>query len=169
MSNPEQSKQVLNKLSMYVDLLNDTFVQLHDTMEGQIEAIVSANPQRIEELTEEHSTLSFRYKQLEKDFVLELRDQLKEEPDLPIRLVSLKTVHPSLSEKIDHWRTMLTENTNRLQQKHEHVVRLLEFALLRNSNMMRTIYSVHNSKTSHYTLDGQKENSSSGMAINQEI
>ncbi|TVQ66301.1 MAG: hypothetical protein EA360_06675 [Balneolaceae bacterium] len=169
MSNPEQSKQVLNKLSMYVDLLNDTFVQLHDTMEGQIEAIVSANPQRIEELTEEHSTLSFRYKQLEKDFVLELRDQLKEEPDLPIRLVSLKTVHPALSEKIDHWRTMLTENTNRLQQKHEHVVRLLEFALLRNSNMMRTIYSVHNSKTSHYTLDGQKENSSSGMAINQEI
>ena len=169
MSNQDRSTQVLNKLSMYVDLLNDTFTQLHETMEGQIEAIVSANSHRIEELTEEHSTLSFRYKQLEKDFILELRDQLKNEPDLPIRLTSLKSIYPSFSDKIDQWRNMLTENTNRLQQKHEHVVRLLEFALLRNSNMMRTIYSVHNNKASHYTLDGQKEHRSTGMAINQEI
>lgn len=169
MSNPQRSAQALNKLSMYVDLLNDTFNGLHDAMEGQIEAIVSSDPERIEELTQEHSTLSFRYKQLEKDFVLELRDQLKESPELPIRLISLKSIYPSLSDKVDLWRKQLTDNTNRLQQKHEHVIRLLEFALLRNSNMMKSIYSVHNASTSHYTLKGNKENRTSGMAVNQEI
>lgn len=169
MSKNKNSELKLTNLASQVDSLNQIFGRLVQTMEGQIEAIVSSDPKAIENLTEEHSSLSAEYKNAEKNFITELKELFMSKSDKPLRLSHLKEIYPDSSTEIDLWRELLTSNTKKLQQKHEHVVRLLEFALLRNSSMMRSIYSIQNNKTSHYTLEGNKENKISGMAVNQEI
>lgn len=165
----ENSELKLKNLAGHVESLNKIFGRLLRTMEGQIEAIVSSDPKAIEKLTEKHSALSAEYKSAEKDFITELKNLFKSRSEKPLRLNDLKEIYPDSSDEIDIWRDLLTSNTKKLQQKHEHVVRLLEFALLRNSSMMRSIYSIQNNKTSHYTLEGNKENKVSGLAVNQEI
>lgn len=169
MSKKENSELKLKNLAGHVESLNKIFGRLLRTMEGQIEAIVSSDSKTIEKLTEEHSALSAEYKSAEKDFITELKNLFKSKGDKPLRLKDLKEIYPDSSVEIDEWRDLLTSNTNKLQQKHEHVVRLLEFALLRNSSMMRSIYSIQNNKSSHYTLEGNKENKVSGLAVNQEV
>lgn len=169
MSIKENSERKLRNLAGHVESLNKIFGRLLQTMERQIEAIASTDPKAIEKLTDEHSALSAEYKSAEKDFITELKNLLKSKSDKPLRLNDLKEIYPDSSDEIEMWRDLLTSNTNKLEQKHEHVVRLLEFALLRNSSMMRSIYSFQNNKTSHYTWEGNKENKMSGLAVNQEI
>lgn len=169
MSKKENTESKLRNLASHVESLNKIFGRLLRSMEQQIEAIASSNPKVIEKLTDEHSALSVEYKSAEKVFIKELKNLLMSKSDKPLRLNDLKEIYPDSSDEIEMWRDLLTSNTQKLQQKHEHVVRLLEFALLRNSSMMKSIYSFQNSKTSHYTLEGTKENKMSGMAVNQEI
>lgn len=169
MSKNEQSERVLRNLGGHVESLNNIFGRLLHTMDGQIEAIVSSNPKAIERLTEEHTMLSTDYKIAEKSFISELKKQFKRKGDQTPRLSDLKEIYPEATDLIESWREVLTENTKRIQQKHEHVVRLLEFALLRNSSMMRSIYTIQNNKTAHYTLEGNKKNKMSGLAVNQKI
>ncbi len=169
MSKNKNSETKLNNLAGHVESLDKIFGQLLLTMERQIEAIVSSDPKLIEKLTEEHSALSSEYKTAEKQFISELKSQFVNQGEKPLRLNDLKELYPNASDRIERWRELLTSNTKKLQQKHEHVVRLLEFALLRNSSMMRSIYSIQNNKTAHYTLEGNKENKMSGLAVNQEI
>lgn len=169
MSKINNSELKLNNLAANVETLDHIFGRLLLTMEAQIEAIVSSDPKSIEALTEEHSALSSEYKIAEKRFISELKNLFTSKNDKPLRLNDLKEIYPSESDRIDTWRDLLTSNTKKLQQKHEHVVRLLEFALLRNSSMMRSIYSIQNNKSAHYTLEGNKENKMSGLAVNQEI
>ncbi len=169
MSKNEKSEITLKNLGDHVELLNKIFGRLLHTMDGQIDAIVSSDPKSIEQLTEEHSMLSAEYKRAEKSFISELKNQFKSRGDQTPRLSELKEIYPEAAELIENWREILTLNTKKMQQKHEHVVRLLEFALLRNSSMMRSIYSIQNNKTAHYTLEGNKENKMSGLAVNQEI
>ena len=169
MSKYNNSESKLNNLASHVESLDNIFERLLQTMEGQIEAIVSADPKSIEVLTEKHSALSSEYKTAEKKFISELKNLFVNHGEKPLRLSELKEIYPNASDRIELWRELLTSNTKKLQQKHEHVVRLLEFALLRNSSMMRSIYSIQNNKTAHYTLEGNKENKMSGLAVNQEI
>lgn len=169
MSKNKNSDLKLRNLAGHVESINRIFGRLIQSMEGQIEAIISANPKAIEKMTEEHSVLSVEYKSAERDFISELKNLFKINSDKPLRLSDLKEVYPDASDQIDIWRGLLISNTKKMQQKHEHVVRLLEFALLRNSTMMRSIYSNQNSKTSHYNLQGNKENNMSGMAVNQKM
>lgn len=169
MSKNENSDLRLRNLAGHVQSMNRIFECLIKSMEGQVEAIVSSDPNSIEKMTEEYSSLSVEYKGAERDFISELKNLFKIKSDKPLRLRDLKEVYPDASEQIDMWRDLLISNTKKMQQKHEHVVRLLEFALLRNSTMMRGIYSNQNSKTSHYTLKGNKENNTSSLAVNQKI
>lgn len=169
MSKNENSERKLRKLAGHLESLNMIFGRLIQSMDGQIEAIVSSDSNAIETLTEEHSVLSMEYKRAEKNFISELENLFELKSDKPLRLSDLKEVYPDSSDRIDMWRDLLISNTKKMQQKHEQVIRLLEFALLRNSTMMRSIYSIQNNKTSHYTLDGNKENKISGLAVNQEM
>ncbi|MEX0944428.1 MAG: flagellar export chaperone FlgN [Balneolaceae bacterium] len=169
MRTQDNSESKLKIISDKVEKLNSIFTRLLNTMERQVEAIVASDSKKIEVLTEEHSNLSSEYKKAEKEFILELENLFRKKIKQPLRLSNLKELYPQEADRIEGWRELLTANTQKLQQKHEHVVRLLEFALLRNSSMMRSIYSIQNSKTAHYNLEGNKENKMSGLAVNQEI
>jgi len=56
-----------------------------------------------------------------------------------------------------------------LKKMHQQLDELLEFALSRNTEMMRSIYSIYSRKNTHYSATGGTNEISSGMAVNQEV
>lgn len=168
MSVQKHHKMPLKTLSQTVNVLDMTFDRLMTVMDKQVQAIISSEAKKIEELTEEQSSLQGEYKQNERAFIEELEHAVSDVlgPEKQPSLRMLKKMFPEAIAIIDRWQKQLTENANRLKQKHNQVVQLLEFALVRNANMMHSIYSLHNEKNSHYSQNGDKAGVVSGVAIN---
>ncbi|MCC5913841.1 MAG: flagellar export chaperone FlgN [Balneolaceae bacterium] len=161
----------LSRISQSVEGLNRTSQELFMVMDEQIQAIVSADAERVEKLSEEHSILHGRFKEHEREFVKELEKSLDKIMDdkRKIRLAALKEIYPESATKIEQWKMVLSENTRRLQKKHNQVVDLLEFALARNAKLMHSIYSLGDSKNTHYSPTGGKSEVASGVAVNHQV
>lgn len=171
MPNSKIKAKPLQEVADSVHKLDQISEQLLYGMEEQIQAIISSKPGLIEELSEKQNSMQGKYKRLEKTFVENLKNCLKQKPedDKPVMLTNLKEIYPDEADKIDHWKFLLRQNGKRLQKKHEQLMELLEFALNRNAHMMHSVYSLFNSKNSLYKPDGGKSDVSSGMAVNQEV
>ena len=158
---------LLKSLSQTVNVLDMTYSRLIAVMDKQVQAIIASDAEKVEELTEEQSSLQGEYKQNERAFIEELEQAVPGSgADAQPSLSRLKEVFPEAAPTIDRWQKQLTENAARLKQKHGQVVQLLEFALVQNANMMYSIYSLHNEKNSHYSQNGDKAAVVSGVAIN---
>lgn len=150
--------------------LDDTSLKLISLMDDQISAITMSDTEKIEALTEEHAFLIGEFKKHEEQFILELGRCLEseEDEDRGVKLIALKKVFPESAELIEEWKNKLTENTGRLQKKHEQLVDLLEFAMVQNAKLMRSYYGAGNEKNTHYSSKGTKSGFSSGLTINEE-
>lgn len=172
MNQNNEYESYLERLSDTVELLDNSSRQLVKIMEDQIDAIIASDTQRIESLTDVHTTLSWHYKKNEQEFISELGELMKkrgaDQAD-NLRLVKLKEFFPSWAEKIDKWHAALTDNTVRLQQKHNQVIELLEFAMKQNARLMHAMYSQHNEKNTRYVASGKQSDIVTGVAVNQEI
>ena len=111
------------------------------------------------------------YKKTEKLFVSELENCLSqtanEEPAL--NMEALKKMYPTESLWINRVKTTFTEHTSKLMDKQRQLIDLLEFALIRNSRLMYSIYNSHSDKLMHYSQAGSMSGIQAGVAINQEI
>lgn len=169
MHNNLQNEKIIETFKPFVGKINQTLDALLDVMNAQKEALLASNVEQIEALTEQHSQLSQDLREQETRFVTALHSHFEIEAGSDIKLSNLKTYFPDLAELIDSWRETLIEKTILLQQKHYQIVQLFEFAMLRNGNMMKTIYSLHNEKNMQYSATGKREHVVSGVAINQRV
>lgn len=144
--------------------------QMRVVLDKQIEAIVSADEEKLTKYTEEYTDLRGRYNEREQKFVDQLHHLL--EPagvsSGEVRLERLKSIFSDASSTIDKWKELLRRQARELKEKNERVVELLDFALNRNAELMYAIYSLNNRKNTRYGSGGQKEEISSGMTVNKE-
>lgn len=160
----------LEQIAESVELLHNCSKQIIQVMEDQIDAIIASNAVKIEELSDVHGNLSKRFKIHEQEFVGELSALLAAAGSTaPIRLLSLKELFPESVFDIDDWHRKLTADTKELQRKHNQILQLLEFAMSQNARMMHSMYSVHNSKNTHYAPTGKQSGITTGVALNQEV
>lgn len=156
-------------LDSFIDIaenLSRTLDELLKVMSAQKEALVTSNIEQVEELTELHSQLSVTYQKQEDKFVNLLKNILDSGDD-EVRVTGLANIFPDAAKIIKTWRKTLLEKTSLLQEKQKHIMDLLDFVMSRNSSMMKTIYSLHNEKNTHYSVTGHKESTVSGVKINQ--
>jgi hypothetical protein len=166
--NKSQQDQVQNLLP-HVENLNETLDELLGVMNAQKKALVASEIEKVEHLTEVHSQLSVRFNEQEENFVNAIQKLINDKKIQDIRMSGLKKEFPDAAEIIDLWRNTLLEKTNLLQNKHQHIIHLLEFVMNRNASMMKTIYSLHNKKNTQYGISGNKESIVSGVAVNQKV
>jgi hypothetical protein len=160
----------LHKTSQIVEALDDTSQKILQVMEEQIEAVISSDSIKIEQLSETHNSLKKEFKRYESAFIQELEyvvSPLTEEDEV-VSLKKLKRRFPGSASDIDQWRKCLAFNVKKLQQKHEQIIQLLELALVQNSKMMQSIYGLHSDTNTHYNPSGGKTGVVSGLAVNQE-
>lgn len=160
----------LQRISETVEHLDKASRELMEVMDEQINAIITSDTDKMEKFTEAHTTISRQFKKYEQAFVKELHeaiDPVANEYESP-RLVNLKKIFPDSALIIDRWKERLSTNTRQLQRKHEQLLQLLSFAMSRNADVMRSIYSIYNLKNSHYSANGDKTGTVSGVALNQE-
>lgn len=141
-------------------------------MEDQIDAVIASDTQKIESLTDVHTSLSWHYKKNEREFIKDLAgilEKVSNGESKTTRLLNLKSYFPNWSDDIDRWHKVLSDNAKVLQQKHNQVIELLEFAMKQNARMMHSMYSQHNEKNSRYISNGKRSDIVTGVAINQEI
>lgn len=172
MEHSKENMSSLQRLADAVDLLDYSSKQLMSLMEEQIEAIIASDTQKIEALTDVHTSLSWHYKKNEKEFINDLSKLLQEITDdenQPVRLLNLRAYYSSWTSQIDSWHQVLSENARKLKQKHKQVTELLEFAMKQNAGMMHNLYSQHNEKNTRYISNGSRSDIATGVAINQEI
>ncbi|MAO63655.1 MAG: hypothetical protein CL666_01515 [Balneola sp.] len=164
--------QLFQRLSDTVELLDNSSKQLMKIMEDQIDAIIASDTLKVDALTEAHTSLSWYYKEHEKQFIYELTNLLNEASRGEVenvRLTTLKEYFPEKHAEVDHWYEVISENTKELQRKHKQVLELLEFAMKQNANLMHRMYSKHSEKDTRYQPSGQRSDVATGVAVNQEI
>jgi hypothetical protein len=172
MKHSKENISSLQRLSDTIELLDNSSKQLMSLMEDQVDAIIASDTQKIESLTDVHTSLSWHYKKNEKEFIKDLSKLLEEVSggkDQSIRLLNLKTYFPSCEDEINSWHKALSENAKKLKQKHNQVIELLEFAMKQNARMMHSMYSQHNEKNTRYISNGSRSDIATGVAVNQEI
>ncbi len=161
----------LKKFAQIIGTLDTISFKLIEVMDQQIDAVVASDTDRIKQLAEQHIDLKGVFRQQEQLFVKELRGQLVgkgiEADD--IKLDALKQSFPDSAALIDQWKAGIQKNAMQLKKMHQQLSELLEFALSRNTEMMRSIYSIYNRKNTHYSATGGTNELSSGMAVNQEV
>jgi len=167
MTQQKPQEELLSSLIRIAENLNQTLDELLEVMSDQKAALVSSDVEQVEKLTEAHSLLSVTYHRLEENFVKIMREILEGETDEEVRMTGLANVFPEAAIIINTWRKTLVEKTSLLQKKQQHIIDLLEFVMSRNSSMMKTIYSLHNEKNTHYSVTGNKESLVSGVTVNQ--
>ena len=157
----------IQAISEKVELLHESSSRMIDVMERQIDAIISSNTNQIEELANLHSTLTIRYTENEQEFIEELSAILSSSQETKgLKLIALKELFPAYTKQIEYWQTLLQENVARLQQKHNQVVELLEFAMNNNARMLDKLYSKSSEKNKHYGPTGSTHSMMPGMALN---
>lgn len=159
----------LHHIAETVELLNASSTQLIQVMNRQIDAIITSNTAEIEQLSEDHASVSQQFKTHETKFIAELENILGVPKQKTLRMLDMKKMFPECEVDIDAWHKMLSDNSKTLQRKHEQVMQLLEFAMNQNAKLMHSVYSLHNEKNTHYGANGNRSNIMTGVAVNQEI
>lgn len=165
------SSTFLGKLTDLIDLLDNHSKQMISVMERQIDAIIGSDSQKIESLSETYNSLSWKYKTNEEEFIAELGKILKDRKlgkNHQPRLIDLKEKFPEMRNIVDIWHKRLSENAQKLQNKHNQIVQLLEFAMKQNAKLMHSLYNKHNEKNTHYAANGDRSSVITGVAVNQE-
>lgn len=167
----KELNRALRPLSETIELLDDSSGQILQVMEQQIHAIITSDLDKIDALSELHSSLTVGYNMVEKEFVNEIKKLLSQNgrKDMEIRLSALRDIFPDSEAAINDWHERLSANANRLQQKHNQILELLEFAMSNNAKTMHSLYSAHSDKNTHYVSNGKRSGIQTGMAVNQEI
>lgn len=167
----KELNRALRPLSETIDLLDDSSNQILEVMQQQIHAIITSDLDKIDALSELHSSLTVGYNMVEKEFVKEVKKLLSENgrKDSEIRLSALRDIFPDSEVAITGWLDKLSANAAKLQQKHNQILELLEFAMSNNAKTMHSLYSAHSDKNTHYVSNGKRSGIQTGMAVNQEI
>jgi flagellar biosynthesis/type III secretory pathway chaperone len=170
MSATETPETVINRLEKIVadfDIINNSLFRV---MDSQIQAIITSDALKVEELSQFYSAMHCDFKKKELELISIVKEVINtsEIQNLPIQLSSVAVVYPQYKYKIEEWKQSLNETTRRLQKKNERVVNLLEFAQSSNASMMHTIYSMYSAKNTHYSSKGSKAGIMSGVAVNQQ-
>ncbi len=161
-------KEIL-ALSEKVELLHESSNKMIEVMERQIEAIISSNTSKIDELANLHAALTIRYTENEQDFINELSSILNAKSEKEgIKLSALKELFPDYSTQIEYWQNILHGNVEKLQRKHQQIVELLEFAMSSNAKMLETLYNKGTEKNKHYSATGTTNSIMPGLAVNQQ-
>lgn len=170
MQSDSKANESFRHLQQIVERLQQLAGQLTGVMDQQTEAIIAGDEENMETLTEDYSELRGQFEEQELKFVNQLHHMLgtDAESTRKIRLELLKETFPDAAGTIDQWRQLLRRQARELKQKNKRIVDLLDFALSRNAELMYAIYSLNNRKNTHYGSGGQKEEISSGMAVNKE-
>lgn len=166
-----KKKDNLSALEHIIKELQQVSEQLMKILDKQTDAVVAVNEEQIERNAEKYTDLKKFYQKQEQKFIDELSvllsaDNITRED---LRLNKLKKVFPQSSAVIDQWQDMLEKQTRKLKEKHQKLNTLLEFALERNTELIRSIYRMHNREYTQYRPSGDKDNISSGIAINKEV
>ncbi len=171
MPEPETPEKTIKRLEEIVTDFDNINSSLFRVMDSQIQAIISSDASKVEELSHFHSALHRDFKDKELELVSLLKNVLNrsENENIPLTLSSVAELYPQYKYKIDEWKHVLNETTRRLQKKNAQVVDLLEFALSRNARMMHSIYTMYSAKNTHYSPEGSKEGVLSGVAVNQQV
>lgn len=161
----------LQNLSERVADLYDIFGRLYECIDQKINAIVVSDVNRIEDLTEKHSTLHMEFKKKEKAFVEAIQEIIPSGSEIvaPLSLRALKLVYPEYTTWVDEWQDTLFRRMMQVQRHHDHLGQLLEFARDQNSTVMQSYYQVQTRKNVHYTSTGEQSRIPSGVAINHSI
>lgn len=164
------SRDSFQKMAQIIKDLQYLAQRMLTVMDEQIEAIVANNETNIEKHTEKYTDLRGAFNNKEKDFEDHLHKLLEKAEQSPaqVRLSELKELFPDAQSVIDSWQKQLRKQSRDLKKKHERVVSLLDFALNRNIELMYSIYSLSNRMNTRYGSGGQKEEISSGIAVNKE-
>lgn len=166
MTQLKPQEELLDSFIEVSENLSQTLDELLQVIGAQKEALVTSDIEKVEELTELHSQLSVTYHKQEERFINVITDITDNgESDIPAS--ELTDAFPDATRIINSWKKTLFEKTTLLQEKQKHIMDLLEFVMNRNSSMMKTIYSLHNEKNTHYSIHGHKESIVSGVKINQ--
>lgn len=170
MSDYEKLDPSIQPVFRAAESLKITSRQMLKVMDQQIEAVVSSDLDRLEQLTELNSTLMGTFRKEEKRFVEELtrRTSSPAESQYEIRIDELKKVNPGSKKLIDNWRRGLKEVMEKLKQKHLQLTELLEFAQGQNRRLMQTIYQISDANNISYGPDGESSSASPGTAVNRE-
>ncbi|MCW9705352.1 hypothetical protein [Fodinibius salsisoli] len=165
-----ESNEAFTELGQIVDRLSKLSDALQDVISKQVEAVVSSNGDDIEQNVEDYTQLREVFKEQEHKLVGHLRMMLNNAgiSNVEVRLENLKEVYPNKGDTISGWQMNLEQQMIRLRKKHDKLNSLLEFAVEKNMQLMRSIYSLHNNKNTRYSAGGRKEEISSGIALNKE-
>jgi uncharacterized coiled-coil protein SlyX len=168
---PETTHFPLQNLSERVADLYDVFGRLYTCIDQKINAIVMSDVNRIEDLTEQHSTLHTEFKKMEKAFIESIQKSIPSGEDIaaPLSLRALKQIYPQYATWIDEWQDMLFRRMMQVQRHHDHLGQLLEFARDQNAAIMQSYYQVQTRKNVHYTATGEQSRVPSGVAVNHSI
>lgn len=143
--------------------------KLMDVLDKQAKAVISGKKDDIERYVEKYTNLKASFKEQEHRFINHLQLLVEESDNVDeLRLESLKEVFPQSQSIINEWQDDLGKQTRDLKQKHQNLNRLLEFAVEKNVTLIQSIFSLHNEKNIHYSSEGNKEEISSGIAVNKE-
>lgn len=144
--------------------------KLTGVIDKQIDAVVSPEQGNIDQHVEEYTNLRGDFKEQEHLFIDHLQMLLHSADmgDVEIRIEKLKEAYPPWKQKVDAWRQKLEKKMSYLKKRHVKLNELLEFAVDRNMKLMHSIYSLHNQKNTRYGSSGDKEEISSGIALNKE-
>jgi hypothetical protein len=164
------SNKTLSEFGKIVDRLHDLSEKLIVIIDKQIESVMSSEPEDIEEYVKDYSDLRGIFKDEEHKFINHLQRMINnaDVENIEIRLKDLKKVYPDSEKKITDWQKSLESQMQKLQEKHQKLNELLEFAVERNSNLMHSIYQLQNEKNTRYGAQGNKEEISSGIALNKQ-
>ena len=152
-----------------VDVLSQLSRNLMSVMDKQIMAIIDDDEEEIVENAEHYANLKGTFKKKELEFVKGLEGLLDETEYDVVRLENLKKVFPESADVIDYWKAELEEQVGRLKDKHQRLNVLLDFAMNKNVQIFQSIYGLSNQKNIHYGSEGNKEDVSSGLAVNKKV
>jgi Mg2+ and Co2+ transporter CorA len=161
----------LSPLAVVIGELTHTFKALYQAIDDQIDAIVRQDAQRIEDLTDRHAGLHSQFRRQEKAFLDELKHCTPAgmATETGYSLTLLKEVYPEYATQLVEWQDDMARSIKWLQRHQQQLVQLLEFAQRQNSTLMRSMYTIENAKSVHYSHTGTKNAFTPGMAVNQEI
>jgi len=157
----------LSEVQQNVGVLSQLSQNLINLMDKQVKAIIADDDKEIVKNAERYANLKGTFKEKELEFVKGIKGLLDETEYDEIRLESLKKVFPDSAEIIDNWKAELEEQFSQLKINHQRLNTLLDFALNRNVQIFQSIYGLSNQKNIHYGSGGNKEDVSSGLAINK--
>lgn len=171
MSHTKIESSLFENIMKSVERVDKTSWQLVEVMDRQIDAIIASEAVLIEELTRAHSKLIEEFEQHENALIESLENALgaNDGKDRTIKLEALKTVYPEHKAQIEQWKHKIKSNSKLIQQKHDQLLRLLEFALEQNEHMISSIFRMFSDGNASYGTEGMKSNGTASIVINQQI